>query len=65
MLEIVIYVAILVIVLALVFWLLQQLPIPEPLNKFVIIAVVVIARDRGDRPAAAMLTGAARRCGCA
>jgi hypothetical protein len=43
MIELLVYVAIVVIVLVLVYWLLQQFPLPEPLGKIVQIAIVVIA----------------------
>lgn len=43
MIDILVYVAILAIVLVLVFWVLQQIPLPEPLNKIVMIIIVVVA----------------------
>lgn len=42
MLDILVYVAILVIVVIVLWWLLSQLQLPEPLNKIITIALVVI-----------------------
>lgn len=42
MIDLLIYLAVLVIVVALVWWLLSQLGLPEPIGKIVTIAVVVI-----------------------
>jgi hypothetical protein len=43
MLDILIYLAVFVIICALVWWLLQQMELPEPLAKAVRVAFVVIA----------------------
>lgn len=43
MIDVVVYLAVLVIVVCLVWWLLTQLPLPEPAGKFITIAVVVFA----------------------
>jgi hypothetical protein len=43
MIELLVYFAVLAIVLILVFYVLQQIPLPEPINKIVMIIVVVIA----------------------
>lgn len=42
MIDLVIYLAVLVIVVCLVWWLIGQIPLPEPAAKFVRIAVVVV-----------------------
>jgi hypothetical protein len=42
LIDLLVYLAILVIVICLVWWLLTQLPIPEPARKFVNIAIVVV-----------------------
>jgi small basic protein len=42
MIDLLVYLAILVIVICLVWWLLTQLPIPEEARKFINIAVVVV-----------------------
>lgn len=42
MIDLLIYLAIIVIILALVWWLLNELALPEPAAKFVRIALVVI-----------------------
>ena len=42
MLAFIVYFAIFVILIVLVWWLLQQLPLPEPAGKFIQIAIVVV-----------------------
>jgi hypothetical protein len=42
MLDIMIYLGIFVIVIIVVWWLLQQVTLPEPLGKIITIAIVVI-----------------------
>ncbi len=42
MVDLVIYLAVVVILACLVWWLLTQLPLPEPAQKFISIAVVVV-----------------------
>jgi len=42
MLQLIVYFAILVIVIVFLWWLLQQLPLPEPAGKFIQIAIVAI-----------------------
>ncbi len=43
MITFIVYLAVLVIVVSLVWWLLQQLPLPAPFGRIMQIAVVVIA----------------------
>lgn len=40
--DILIWFAVLVIIVCLLYWLLQQLPLPEPAGKFITIAIVVV-----------------------
>lgn len=42
MFDVLITLAVIVIVMALVWWVLQQIPLPEPINKIVMIVFVVI-----------------------
>lgn len=42
MLDLVVYLAVLVIVVVLVWWLLTQMPLPEPAGRIVRIVVVVV-----------------------
>jgi len=42
MLSLLVYLAVFVIVAALVWWVLQQIPLPEPIAKIVLIIFVVI-----------------------
>ena len=43
MIDLLVYLAIFVIVVVLVWWLLQQIPLPEPIGKIITIVFVVIA----------------------
>jgi hypothetical protein len=43
MIDLLVYHAVLVIVMVLIWWLLSQLPLPEPIGKIVQIILVVIA----------------------
>lgn len=42
MIEFLVTLAVAVIVMALVWWVLQQIPLPEPVNKIVLIVFVVV-----------------------
>lgn len=43
MIDLIVYLAVFVIVAVLIWWILQQLPLPEPIGKIVLIVFVVVA----------------------
>ncbi len=43
MIDLIVYLAVFVIVVVLIWWLLQQIPLPEPIGKIVTIVLVVVA----------------------
>lgn len=43
MIDLIVYLAVFAIVAVLIWWILQQLPLPEPVGKIVMIVFVVVA----------------------
>jgi len=43
LINLIIYIMIVAVILALVFWVIQEIPLPEPINRILRITVVVIA----------------------